>query len=129
MANIVVLSRQTLAGIDDEDHDVGLGDRLSGLARHFLVNARLGRRLKPAGVDDDELLTAQSGIAVVAVAGQPRKVGHDGIARLGQAVEQSGLADVGAAHQGQDGFHRAYKTVRPLTRIIAAGKRTRRRRG
>jgi hypothetical protein len=61
--------------------------------------------LKAAGVNDDEFLLAQAGVAVVAVARQPGKVGHDGVARLGQPIEQGGLAHVGAAHQGDHGFH------------------------
>jgi hypothetical protein len=34
----------------------------------------------------------------VTVASQAREVGHDGISRFGQTVEQRRLANVGAAH-------------------------------
>ena len=43
--------------------------------------------------------------AVVAVARQPGKVGDQRVARLGQPVEQRGLADVGPADQRDGGEH------------------------
>jgi hypothetical protein len=40
----------------------------------------------------------------VTVAREPREIGHDGVTRFGQTVEQRGLSHVGATYQGQYGF-------------------------
>ena len=74
-------------------------------------------RSRPSGSKPPVSMTMNSclpwlAVAVVAVARQAGEVGHDGVARLGQAVEQRRLADVGAADQGHDGFHREPGSVR-----------------
>ena len=67
--------------IDDEDDDVGLGDRQPGL----LLDARLDRvvrvDLEAAGVDDDEPPAVPLGVAVEAVTGRPGAVLDDRRAR------------------------------------------------
>ena len=63
--------------------------------------------LEAAGVDDDELVAADLGVAVVAVARQAGEVGDDRVARPGQAVEERRLADVRPADEGDHGFHRS----------------------
>jgi len=123
VADVVVLRGEPAARIDDEHHHVGFGDGLAGLLGHLHVDAALGRRLEAAGVDDDELVLAVLRVAVVAVAREPGEVGDDGVARLRQPVEERRLADVGAAHQGQHGFHRR------LGKVIAARSRKCRRCG
>ena len=50
-----------------------------------------------AGVDDFHLVAEPFGFAVDAVAGDAGLVGDDGAARAGEAIEERGLADVGAA--------------------------------
>ncbi|MCY1523224.1 hypothetical protein D9M68_581120 [compost metagenome] len=105
VGDVVVLRREAFAGIDHEDHDVGLGHGLPRLLGHFLVDAAAGIGLEAAGVDHDELVLAQAAVAVVAVAREAGEVGDDGVARLGQAVEERRLADVGTADQGHDRLH------------------------
>jgi hypothetical protein len=101
----VVLRRQAGAHVDDEDHRIGLGHGLARLLGHLGDDAAGLVGLEAAGVDDDELAPAQAGVAVVAVARQAGEVGHDGVAALGDAVEQRGLADVGPADEGDDRLH------------------------
>jgi hypothetical protein len=60
--------------------------------------------LKAPRINDDEFVLVKTGVAVVTVTRQTREVGHDRVTRFGQTVEQRGLANVGAAYQGQYGF-------------------------
>ncbi|MCY1523154.1 hypothetical protein D9M68_580420 [compost metagenome] len=102
---LVVLCADARAGVDHEQHHVGLRYGLAGLFGHLLVDAFGGIGLEATGVDDDVFLLARLAVAVVPVTGQAGKVGHDGVARTRQAVEQGGLAHIGASHQSDDGFH------------------------
>jgi len=74
------------------------------LLGHFFVNASAGIRFETAGVYDDVLVAALPSLAVMAIAGQSRKIGHDGIPTFGQTVKERGLAYIGASDQGQYGF-------------------------
>ena len=105
VGNVMVLRGQASAHIHHKDHGVGLGHRLTGLLGHFGHNARGFVGLKTTGVHHDEFAVAQTRVAIVAVAGQAGVVGHDGVAALGDAVEQGRLAHVGAAHQGNHRLH------------------------
>ena len=106
IGNVVILRRQAVARIDYKDHHVGLGYGLPRLVRHFAVDAAFACiGLEAAGIDHDELAAAQAARAIVAVAGQARVIGHDGIACFGQAVEQGRFADIGAPNEGDDRFH------------------------
>ena len=118
--DVVVLRREAGAHVDDEDHHVGLGDGLARLLGHLLDDA--GRRLglEAAGVDDDELVVADAAVAVVAVAREAGEVGDDRVARLRQPVEQRRLADVGAADEGDDGFHASSSAGLRLSRAGSA---------
>ncbi len=57
------------------------------LQRHLVHDAFLGDRLETARVDDQEGSFANAAFAVVAVARQAWHVGHQRVARTGQAVE------------------------------------------
>ncbi len=97
-----VRRRQAGRGIDDEQDDVGLGDREARL----LLDPRLDRvarvDLEAAGVDDHEPPAVPLGVAVQPVTRRPGAVLDDRRARPDDAVEQRGLADVGPAHDGHD---------------------------
>ncbi len=84
----LVLRRQAGADIDEEQQHIGLGDRRLGLTRHFMDDAVLGLRLEAAGIDDQKGPLAEPAMAVMAIARQAGLVGDEGVARLGQAVEQ-----------------------------------------
>jgi hypothetical protein len=47
-----LFTARTIGRPDDEDHDVGFGDRRLRLTRHCGIDAG-SLRLEPAGVDDD----------------------------------------------------------------------------
>jgi hypothetical protein len=83
----LVVRRQALAAVDDEHDDVGFGDGLLRLQGHLVHDAFLGDRLETARVDYQERPLADTPFAVVAVARQAREVGHQRVARTGQAVE------------------------------------------
>ena len=92
------------AAVDHEDHRVGFGDRLLGLARHLDIDA-LGGGLEAAGVDDEEGPAAEAALAVVPVARYARQVVHDGVAAAREPVEEGRLADVRPPDQGDDRLH------------------------
>jgi len=71
---------------------------------HFFVDARTGIGLKTARVNDDVLVAALPSLAVMSIAGQSCKIGHDGIATFGKTVKERGLAYIGASDQSQYGF-------------------------
>src|SRR5581483_8268013 len=103
-----VRRREPGARVDDEDHGVGLGDRLLGLARHLGEDvALLRRRLEAAGVDGDEGAPAGAAFAVVPVARHARHVVDDRVAAPGEAVKEGGLADVRTADKRYDRLHNA----------------------
>ena len=101
----MVLGAQAFAGIDHKNHHIGFGHGLLGLLGHLLVDAARRIGLKPACVDRNELKGALFALPVMSVPGQARKVGHDGISRLGQAIEEGGFAHIGPPHQGQHRLH------------------------
>ena len=69
------------ARVDQEDDDVGFGDRLPRLLRHLVQDAFRRHRLEPAGVDDEIRPVADARAAVVAVARQAGEVGDERGAR------------------------------------------------
>ena len=85
--------------VDHEDHGIGFGDRLLGLARHFVQDAFLDQRLETTGIDHQVRLAAKLAVPVVTVTGQTGQIGDDSVARLGQAIEQRGFADIGSTNQ------------------------------
>ncbi len=92
--------------VDHEQHRVGLAERELRLGFGKGGQRVFGFRHQPAGVDHDKCLVFKAAGAVLAVTGQAGEVGHQGGAGAGQAVEQGGLAHVGAPdkhHTGQAG--------------------------
>jgi hypothetical protein len=60
---------------------------MARLQRHFVHDAFLGDRFETTRIDDQEWAVADPAFAVVAVAGETREVGHERVARTGQAIE------------------------------------------
>ena len=77
-----VLRGKPFARIDQENHDVGFGDRLPRLLGHRMINAGLRLRLEAAGVDDQIGAIAAAAASVVPVARQARKIGDQRSSRL-----------------------------------------------
>ena len=107
LGDVAVGRRESGAAVDDEDHRVGLGDRLLGLARHLHRQALVRARLEAAGVDGDEAALARASLAVMAVARHARQVVHDRVAAAREAVKKGRFADVRAPDQREHGFHNA----------------------
>ena len=99
LGDLLVTGQQALTAIDHEDDHVGLNDGLAGLAGHLFGHAGGGHGLEAAGVDQHDTLAVERSRAIVPVTGKARNVGHQGVARARQAVEQGGLAHVGPPHQ------------------------------
>ena len=99
LGDLLVTGQQALTAVDHEDDHVGLDDGLAGLASHLFGHAGGGHRLEAAGVDQHDTLAVERGRAIVPVTGEARDVGHQGVTRARQAVEQGGLAHVGPPHQ------------------------------
>ena len=92
-----IAGHQAVAGVHHEQDDVGFFHRQPHLPGHKFVDALFGAA-QAAGIDDDVGTVADLALAVFTVAGQARLVRHQGVAGTGEAVEESGFADVGAAH-------------------------------
>ena len=92
------------AAVHQEQHHVRFAHRLQGLVGHRPVDALLAFA-DAAGVDHRVGAVAQAAVAVLAVPGEAGEVRHDGVTGAGKAVEQRGFAHIGAAHQGDHGFH------------------------
>ena len=99
LGDLLVTGQQALTAIDHEDDHVGLDDGLTGLTGHLFGHAGGGHGLEAAGVDQHDTLAVERSRAIVPVTGEARNVGHQGVARARQAVEQGGLAHVGPPHQ------------------------------
>ena len=94
--------RRGHADLDVCDHNddlCGLNGDL-GLPPHEFEHLGLLRRLDAAGVDQLKGFSVPLAFAVDTVAGDARRILHDGGAVTGQLVEQHGLAHVGPAHDG-----------------------------
>lgn len=63
------------------------------------------KRLNAARVDDGELAAVPIGRVIRAVARDAARLVDDGVRGLGQAVNERGLAHVGASDDGDDRFH------------------------
>ena len=85
------------------DHRGGVNSDLR-LLTHKGQNLVVGPRLDAAGVHQVEGAAPPLGLGVQPVAGDARRVLHDGQAFAGQLIEQHGLAHVGAAHNGHQGL-------------------------
>ena len=91
------------ASVDDHDDGGGFVEGDAGLAVNFRRDEIFVFGQDAAGVDDAELAAFPLGVAVEAVAGDAGFVADDGAARAHDAVEERGLAYVGAAHDGERG--------------------------
>jgi hypothetical protein len=79
VGDFLVMRRQAGTAVDHENDGVGFGNRLLGLAGHFMQDAVLDQRLETAGIDNQIGLLAQLAVTVMAVAGQTRHVGNNGV--------------------------------------------------
>ena len=102
----LVLLGDAGAAVDHKQDDGGFlsgGERLVADGRGEDVVAL--ERLDTARVDDGELAAVPIGRVIRAVARNAAGLMDDGVRGLGQAVNERGLAHVGASDDGDDRFH------------------------
>ena len=102
--NILILRRHTGGQLSHHDDAVGGVDGQLGLLTHVGQQAVINAGLDAAGVHQQELVAGPFAIAEDTVAGNARRVLDNGEALAGQLIENSGLAHIGAAHNGYDRF-------------------------
>ena len=85
-------------GLDQEEHQVGLFDGDAHLLADFALEHIVGVGGPSAGVHYREFVTAPFAFAVVAVAGDARRLIDDGLPHAYKAVEQGGFPHIGATH-------------------------------
>ena len=102
----LVLLGDAGAAVDHKQDDGGFlggGERLVADGRGKDVVAL--ERFDTARVDDGELAAVPIGRVIRAVASDAAGLVDDGVRGLGQAVNERGLAHVGASDDGDDRFH------------------------
>ena len=128
LGDVAVDRSQALAGVHQEDDDVGLVDGdsrlgLDGGPRRILC----GIEVEPGRVDHRELAAAPFGDAIQAIPRQPGLSVDDRLSLADQPVEEGRLADVRPADDRDDGPghpHRIAEAMMLRTRpkpIVAAG--------
>src|SRR5687768_100956 len=88
--------------VDDEEGHVRLFDRGRDLTANLAVHWRARIVGQSAGVDEPERPAIPLGTREVAIARRPRFLGDDRAVVADDAVEQRGLADVGAPDERDD---------------------------
>ena len=117
----MILRGQARARVGEKNEPVGFLHGALGLLAHLRLDAG-GILDETAGVDHDVGNRTHSTEAVLAVAGEPGDIRDDGVAGAGQNIEKRRLADVGPAHEGDDGQH-------PTPRLLVLLRFNGRRRG
>ena len=92
--DLVVTRPQSRPRVHDQYSHVGVGERRP----HLLVDggSELGAivEIDPAGVDERQRPAVPVGVELLAIAGDAGALVHDRLPRLGEAVDERGLADV-----------------------------------
>jgi hypothetical protein len=113
LSDMQVLRRAALARVHHEQHAIGFFHRLQRLLGHQLFDTDDGLD-ETARVDHDTAARAGPRVAVLAVAGEPRHVRDERVARARERVEERGLADVRAPDESNDGQHVHPPAVPPI---------------
>ena len=103
LRELLVARRDPCPRVDDEEHEIGLGDRGARLLGDRACDRVLRGDVDAAGVDQQEALAVPLAHELLAVAGRAVRLVHDRGARRGEAVDERRLADVREA----DDRHRA----------------------
>ena len=102
--HLLICGGESRADIAEEDDDGGVLNGDLRLLAHEVQNLAVAPGLDAAGIDKGELPAAPVALAVDAVPGDAGGILHNGEALTGDLVKEHGLAHVGAAHDGNDGF-------------------------
>jgi len=100
--------RRSHARVDHEEDRIGLPDRGFGLRAHAARQALGCRLFQAGGIDRGEIEIAEPSLALAAVAGDARAVVDQRDAPADQPVEQSRLADIGPADNGNGEAHEIF---------------------
>ena len=106
LRDLLVAGRDPELRVDDEEDEVGLGDRLARLVGDRARDRRLVGDVDAARVDEQEALAGPLADELLAVARDARRLVDDGRARAGEAVDERRLADVRKADD-RDGAEEA----------------------
>ena len=104
--HLLVGGGEACTDIRQKDDDGGVVNGDLGLIPHEGQDLVVGPGLDAAGVDKGEGPAVPVRLPIDAVPGDARGVLHNGEALSNEFVEQHGLAHIGPAHDGDDGFHR-----------------------
>ena len=96
---------EALAAVDDEDHEVGDFEVAEAVRHDEFVQGIGGRAEETARIDELKLEVLPFGRFLNGIARGARNGRHNRAARSRDAVEKSGLPDVGPAHDGDDVGH------------------------
>ena len=107
LRNAIVLVGDAHRGVDDQQDDVGIGDRSLRLLAHLAIEGVLGGQ-PPAGVDQRELATDPLGVDRLAVTSDARSLLDDRLLRSRDPVHEGRLADVRATNDGDGRFASAH---------------------
>ncbi len=105
VGEMAIERRHAGARIDEEERDVGVGERALGLRPHARGELARRRLLEPGGIDDAEAQIAEARLGLAAVARHAGRVVHQRQALAGEAVEQRRFADIGPAEDGHRQRH------------------------
>ena len=103
LGDLLVARPHAGAGVDHEQRDLGVGDRLARLVLDADRERVVVLEVDAAGVDQRQPAAVPLGRELLAVARDPRPLVDDRLARLREAVDERRLADVGIADDGD--FH------------------------
>ena len=108
--NILVLGGHTGAQFAHHDDTVGRVNGDLGLFPHMHQQTVIGAGLNAAGVHQKKFMAAPLTVTENTVTGYAGGIFHDGQPLAGQFVKQRGLAHIGAAHNGYDGFCHGFRS-------------------
>ena len=95
VGHLLVEVGDAVLDIDHEEHHVGFLDGDEHLLADLLLEDVVGVDHPAAGIDDGELASAPFALAVLAVAGGARFLGHNGMTCFRQPVKQGRFAHIG----------------------------------
>ena len=103
LRDVLIGPGQPVLNVDDEQQEIGLGHRDADLDLDVLGQADLVDDADPTGVDQLAAAIRRLQDRRYPVARHSGRRIDDGDPRLDQGIEQGGLANVRAAHDGDDG--------------------------
>jgi hypothetical protein len=95
LGHLLVAGAQPGLGVDHEHRRVGVGQGSPGLILDLASQGVAVVQVHAAGVDQGQRAAVPLRAQLLAITCDPRLLVHDRLARLGQAIDQRGLADIG----------------------------------